>query len=212
MLTQISTIVLIAQEAEENDPSDLLPAIQELVWGAIAFAVLFFFMLKFVMPRLNQTLEARREKIQGEMERAEQARRQADQELSEYRSQLAGARDEANRIIEEARQTAESMRRDMAAKAEQENQAVLARAQEEIRAERDRVFQELKGQVGELSLALAGRVVGESLDRDRHSRIVDDYIEELATLEPSGDGRGSGHGSAGDGGGASTTDPGTQEG
>jgi F-type H+-transporting ATPase subunit b len=212
VVTVISTMVLIAQEAEENDPSDLLPAIQELVWGAIAFAVLFFFMLKFVMPRLNQTLEARREKIQGEMERAEQARRQADQELAEYRSQLAGARDEGNRIIEEARQTAESMRRDMAAKAEQENQAVLARAQEEIRAERDRVFQELKGQVGELSLALAGRVVGESLDRERHSRIVDDYIEELATLEPSGDERGSGHGSAGDGGGAPTTDPGTQEG
>jgi F-type H+-transporting ATPase subunit b len=182
--------VLVAlQEAEENDPADLIPAIQELIWGALAFFVLFFFMAKWVFPRLNQTLEARRERIQGELEKAEQTRREADQILTEYRQQLAESRDEANRIIEEARNTAESMRRDMLARAEQENQAVLARAQEEIRAERDRVFQELKSQVGELSLALAGKVVGESLDRDRHLRLVDDYIEELSSM-PAGGGNG----------------------
>jgi F-type H+-transporting ATPase subunit b len=191
VITTIRNVLLLAQEAEEegSDVADLIPHVEELIWGTIAFAVLFFFMAKWVFPRLNQTLEARRERIQGELEKAEQTRREADQILTEYRQQLADSRDEANRIIEEARNTAESMRREMLARAEQENQAVLARAQEEIRAERDRVFQELKSQVGELSLALAGKVVGESLDRDRHLRLVDDYIEELSSM-PAGGGNG----------------------
>ena len=44
--------------------------------------------------------------------------------------------------------------------------AIVGRAQEEIRAERDRVFQELRGQVGEIAVELAGRVVGHSLDKE----------------------------------------------
>jgi F-type H+-transporting ATPase subunit b len=188
----IAAANLIAQLGQEEtpveeEPSILLPEPQELFWGALAFAVLFFFLVKFVFPRINETLEQRRRKIQGDLEKAEEARKDAQQELTQYREQLSGARDEANRIIEEARKTAESMRRDMASKAEQESQGIVARAQEEIRAERDRVFQELKAQVGELSVELAARVVGESLDKDRQLRLVDDYIEELSGM-PSGNG------------------------
>src|SRR5262245_27610912 len=135
----------------ESGKQLLYPKLSELVLGAIAFAILFVFMAKWVFPRLNKLLEERRQKIQGDLEKAEQARTEADELLVDYRQQLAGAREEANRVIEEARQTAEAMRRDLMAKAEQEYQAVVGRAQEEIRAERDRVFQELKTQVGELS-------------------------------------------------------------
>jgi F-type H+-transporting ATPase subunit b len=184
----IASIAILAQEAE-SEASDLIPAVQELIWGALAFAVLFFFMARMVLPRINETLEQRRRKIQGDLEKAEETRKEAEQELVQYRQQLSGAREEANRIIEEARKTAESMRRDMAAKAEREAQGIVARAQEEIRAERDRVFQGLRAQVGELSIELAGRVVGESLDKKRQLRLVDDYIEELSGMSPPGNGR-----------------------
>ena len=108
---------------------------------------------------------------------------EADQLLADYRTQLAGARDESNRIIEEARKTADQLRRDVQAKAEQEAQATVVRAQEEIRTERDRVFQELRGQVGEIAVELAGRVVGQSLDKSAHERLIDDYIDQVASGE-----------------------------
>lgn len=189
MRSVIASITYLAQGAEESEASDLIPAIQELVWGALAFAVLFLVMARLVIPRINQTLEQRRQKIQGDLEKAEESRNQADQELARYRQQLSGAREEANRIFEEARKTAEAMRQDLSAKAEQEAQGIVARAQEEIRAERDRVFQELKAQVGELSIELAARVVGESLDKERHLRLVDEYIAELAGMHPAGNGK-----------------------
>ena len=175
-------------EAERvNEASDLYPHWEELVVGALAFAVLFFFTWKWVLPRVSALLEERRRKIQGELENAEQIRRKADAELAEYREQLAGAREESNRIIEEARRAAEEMRSELQARAEQESQAIVARAQEEIRAERDRVFQELRGQVGQIAVELAGRVVGESLDEDAHRQLIDDYIDQVAS---GGGGRG----------------------
>ncbi len=173
---------VLAQTAEPvSDKADLYPHWNELIIGAIAFAILFAFMAKWVFPRMNQMLEERRRKIQGEMERAEGSRAEADAMLADYRAQLAGAREESNRIIEEARKTADQLRRDVQAKAEQESQATVARAQEEIRAERDRVFQELRGQVGDIAVELAGRVVGQSLDKSAHERLIDEYIDQVSS-------------------------------
>jgi F-type H+-transporting ATPase subunit b len=175
--------VVLAAEAV-SDKKDIYPHLSELILGAIAFGILFFFMWRWAVPRLNQALETRRQKIQGDLEKAEQAKNEAEKLLEDYRTQLSGAREEANRVIDEARKTAEQLRRDMEAKAEKEYQAIVGRAQEEIRAERDRVFEDLKAQVGELSVAIAGKVVGRSLDRDKdlHGKLVDDYIKELGTV------------------------------
>jgi F-type H+-transporting ATPase subunit b len=176
-----SMIGILAQEAEKvSEAKDLYPHVSELIVGLIAFAILFFFMTKWVLPRFRQVLDDRSRSIQGELEKADAARVAADTELAEYRQQLAGARDEGNRIIEEARKTADQLRKDLQAKAEQESQAIVARAQEEIRAERDRVFQELRAQVGEIAVELAGRVVGQSLDTAAHERLIDEYIDQVA--------------------------------
>jgi F-type H+-transporting ATPase subunit b len=182
----VATIFWFLAQAEEeaepvNDAKDLYPHWEELLVGALAFAVLFFFIWKWVLPRVGALLEERRDKIQGDLERAEETRRQAEQELAEYRQQLASAREESNGIIEEARKTAEQLRADIQARAEREAAATVAKAQEEIRAERDRVFQELRGEVGEIAVTLAGRVVGETLDAKTHQRLIDEYIDEVAS-------------------------------
>jgi F-type H+-transporting ATPase subunit b len=166
--------------AEASDKENLYPHASELVVGAVAFAIIFFFMWKWVIPRVNTMLEERRQKIQGELERAEGTRREADHILEEYREQLGGAREESNRIIEEARKTAEQLRKDLMGRAEEEAQGVVARAQDEIRAERDRVFQELRSQIGEISVELAARIVGQSLDESAHQRLIDEYIDQVA--------------------------------
>jgi F-type H+-transporting ATPase subunit b len=180
-----SIVWLLAQaegEAEPvNDAKDLYPHWEELLVGALAFAVLFFFVWKWVLPRVSALLEERRTKIQGDLESAEETRRQAEQELADYRQQLANARQESNGIIEEARKTAEQLRADIQARAEREAQATVAKAQEEIRAERDRVFQELRGEIGEIAVELAERVVGAALDPSAHQRLIDEYIDEVAS-------------------------------
>jgi F-type H+-transporting ATPase subunit b len=177
----LQVIVLAAEAAEAvEEKNPILPDVAELIYGALAFLIVFVMLWKFAFPALGKMLQERSDKIQGNLDRAEQSRMTAEQELAEYRAQLAGAREESNRIIEEARRTADQLRRDLQAKAEQEAQATVARAQEEIRAERDRVFQDLRAQVGVIAVELAGRVVGQSLDPDAHQRLIDEYIEQVA--------------------------------
>jgi F-type H+-transporting ATPase subunit b len=179
--------LLAAETVPVEEKNVILPDTAELIFGGIAILIVFGVLAWKAFPALNKMLAERAQKIQGEMERAEATRAQADEVLAEYRQQLAGARDESNRIIEEARRTAEQLRRDMEARAEQEAQAIVARTQEEIRVERDRVFQELRAQVADIAVELATRVVGQSLDRTAHERLIDEYIDEVAS---SGNGRG----------------------
>jgi F-type H+-transporting ATPase subunit b len=178
----VTRIAILAQETTEHvsEKADLYPKAAELIAAAVAFAIIFFFFWKWVLPSVNKMLEERRTQIQGQLESAEQTRQQAEQELADYRAQLANAREEGNRIIEEARKTADQLRRDVQANAEQEAESTVQRAQEEIRAERDRVFNELRAQVAELAVDLAGRVVGQSLDKQAHEKLIDDYIAQVA--------------------------------
>jgi F-type H+-transporting ATPase subunit b len=189
LLGNIAPLVLAAEAV--NDKKDLYPHWNELIVGAIAFAILFFFTAKYVLPRVAKLLDERREKIQGDLEKAEETRRKAEQELADYRAQLANAREESNAIIDEARKTADQLRVDMQQRAEQDAQGIVARAQDEIRAERDRVFQELRGQVAEIAVDLAGRVVGASLDAKAHAQLIDQYIDEVAG-SPEGGSNGNG--------------------
>jgi F-type H+-transporting ATPase subunit b len=172
-------VALLAAAAVE-DKNPILPDKAELVFGTLAFLIVFGALAKFAFPALNKMLAERTAKIQGELEKAESTRVEADTMLAAYRAQLAGAREESGRIIEEARKTADQLRKDVQAKAEQEAQATVARAQDEIRAERDRVFQELRAQVGDIAVELAGRVVGQSLDKGAHERLIDEYIDQVA--------------------------------
>ena len=185
MLAVLTRIAVLAQEHEAeptNEKTDLYPHLNELIVGVVAFSVLFFFMWKWVLPRVNTALEQRRERIQGEMENAERAKREADEMVARYQEQIRDAKSDAGRIIDEARKTAESMRKDLMEKAEEEARQVVARAQDEIRAERTRAVEELRRSVGQISIELASRVIGESLDASRHSQLVDRYIDELASM------------------------------
>jgi F-type H+-transporting ATPase subunit b len=178
---------LLAQEAEEaHEPSPIFPATNELVWGTIAFLILLFLMYRTVFPQVNKAFKDRRANIEGKLEQAERDREEAEGLLEQYRRRLRDAEDETQRILEEARSNAERVRRDLLAKAETDAGRELDRARQAIRAERDQAIRQLRNEVGTLAVELATRVVGDSLDRDRQLRLVDEYIDELGNQAQAG--------------------------
>lgn len=180
----------VTEHAEEPSGLDLiLPAVPELIGGALAFAVVFFALNKLAFPKLREAIETREKTIQTNLEDAERARNEARAEQERYQRQIADARSEGNRIIEEARSAADQVRRDLVAKAEKEAEGIVARAQEQIGAERDRALQELQGTIGRISVELAERVVGRSIDAAAQRDLVDSYIREVAGMS-NGGGRG----------------------
>ncbi len=182
--TYFGKALMAAQEAgeEAGRVGLILPELEELIGGILAFAIVFFFMWKWAFPAINRMLEARQQAITGQLEQAESSRREAESLLEDYRQQLANAREEANRIIEEARRTAESLRQDMTAKAEEDAEEIVGRAREEVVAERERAMQQLRAQMAELSLDLAEKVVQKSIDREAQQDLVDRYLRELEEM------------------------------
>jgi F-type H+-transporting ATPase subunit b len=174
---------LLAQEETRNP---ILPAWNELIWGTIAFLILLFVMYRTVFPSVNKALADRRANIEGKLEQAEQERNQAQELLEQYRRRLREAEDETQRILDQARANAERVRRELLAKAEGDAGRELERARQAIRAERDQAIRQLRNEVGTLAVELATRVVGDSLDRDRQLRLVDEYIAELGNQAQAG--------------------------
>jgi F-type H+-transporting ATPase subunit b len=177
---------LLAQETAQEERNPILPASNELIWGAVAFAILLFLMYRTVFPQVTKLYQERRSNIEGKLEEAESERDEAEQLLQRYRERLAAAEDETQRILEEARANAERLRRDLLAKADADAERRLERATETIRAERDQAIRQLRGEVGTLAVELATRVVGDSLDRDRQLRLVDQYIDQLGDQTQAG--------------------------
>ena len=174
--------------AETANP--LLPPVGEIVVGLITFAILAFVVIKFVVPNFEKVFQARREAIEGGLERAEAMQAEAKAALEQYRAQLAEARGEAAQIRDAARAEGQQIIEELRAQAQEESARIVARGEEQLTAQRQQIVHELRGQIGTLAVDLAGRVVGESLADDaRRSGTVDRFLTELDGMAASGDGR-----------------------
>ncbi len=118
----------VAVDDCQKAPSPLLPGKNEIIWGSLSFLVLLVAMWKFGVPAVKNMEQAREDRIRNDLEGAEKAKADAEAEKAQYLAQIAGAKDEAGRLIEEARQAAESVRADLIARAEQEANDIRARA------------------------------------------------------------------------------------
>lgn len=174
-------LVLAAEEGTEDSGGLglLLPETSELIAGIVAFAIIFYFIWRWVVPTLSATLARRQEAERSRLEAAENSRQDAEQLASQYREQLAGARGEAARIVEEARQAADAVRAETVNRAQQEAEDIVSRARGEAAAESGRALEAARLEVANLSIDLAEKVVEQSLDREAQLGLVDSYLAEL---------------------------------
>jgi F-type H+-transporting ATPase subunit b len=172
------------------DENPLVPPLGEIIIGTIAFVVVLVVLFRFVGPRFEQVFRARRDAIEGGIERAEAMQVEAKAALEQYRAQLAEARTEAAQIRDAARAEGQQILEELRAQAQEESSRILARGEEQLAANRQSVVNELRGQIGALAVELAGKVVGESLADDARRRgTVDRFLDQLDLMTAS-DGHG----------------------
>ena len=175
----------LAEEADDpaacqEAPSPIMPAADEFIWGSIAFLVLLFLLWKFAYPSIRQGMEARTERIRADLASAEDAKTEAQTVLDQYRAQLADAKAEAGRIIEEARAAADAVKRDHEARIQTVLADIRARAVADIDSAKAQAMADLRGEVAQLAIGAAEVVVGRSLDEATQVQLVEDYINQVA--------------------------------
>ena len=144
-----------------------------------SFLLLIFLVKKYAWGNITSVLDQRAEKISSDIDAAEEARKKAEQLASKREAELVGSRTEAKTIIENAKETAEKSRADILAEAKLEAGRLKEKANQEIAQNKAEALQSVKGDVADLTISLAGKIISQNLDSQAHKELIDQYIDQL---------------------------------
>jgi F-type H+-transporting ATPase subunit b len=163
--------------AEEGSKVDLLtPHGGLMLWTLLIFIGLFFILSRYAFGPITKAVEAREQALQDAIDQAKKDREEAARILAEHRTQLEGARGEAQKIIAEGRAVGEKLRTDMLDETRTQQQDMLERARREIAGERDRAIAQIREEAVDLALAAATKVIEKNLDDSANRKLVEGYL------------------------------------
>ena len=163
--------------ASSSSPNPLVPNWTEVIVGALAFFIVFGVLWKILLPRIMTTLDERTDQIGGRLQRAAEAQAEAHKLREQYQAQLAEARYEAARLREQSREEGAAIIADMREQAQAEARRITEAARAHIEGDRQQAFSSLRAEIGTLSVQLASKIVGESLeDEARQGRVVNRFL------------------------------------
>lgn len=185
-MTNVNAFIVAAEDAShetlpgQTEPSILLPAAYDVVWSLVVFIIVFLLFWKYVLPKFQEVLAEREDRIKGGIERAEVAQKEAKAALEKNNAELAEARAEAAEIREAARTRGKEIEAESRARAEEESRRIVEAGEKQLQASREQVVSELRGEMGQNSINLAERLLGTELsDSTRRSSTIDDFLAEL---------------------------------
>lgn len=149
-----------------------------LITQIVSFVILFAILSKLLYKPLVNLLDQRAEKITAGLEAAERAKEEASKSEDSIRIQLEEARSEGQRLIAQARETAEKLREEEIIKVKGEIESERVRAQTNIERERDAAIEELRREFGGLAISAAEKVVKSTLDEEKNRELISSVLEE----------------------------------
>ncbi|HET0002986.1 TPA: F0F1 ATP synthase subunit B [Streptococcus pneumoniae] len=144
-----------------------------------SFILLLVLIKKFAWSNITGIFEERAEKIASDIDRAEEARQKAEVLAQKREDELAGSRKEAKTIIENAKETAEQSKANILADAKLEAGHLKEKANQEIAQNKVEALQSVKGEVADLTISLAAKIISQNLDSHAHKALIDQYIDQL---------------------------------
>ena len=153
--------------------------IGDFILIAGSFLLLIFLVKKFAWGNITSILDARAEKITNDIDEAVAARKKAEELATKREAELAGSRQEATTILETAKETAEKNKAHILSEANQEALRLKEKAQLEISQNKEEAMNSIKGDVADLTVNLAGKLLSQQLDSEGHRQLIDRYLNEL---------------------------------
>ena len=157
------------------DPRFILVAI-------VGFIALMFVLMKFAFGPLVNTLQARQDKIIGDLDEAQAKRDEMIALQQDYQNRLAAIEDEARDKIQSAVKEAQAARDEIITRAQADAQAIIVRGQAEIDAERAKSLTEARNQIVDLATLMARRSAQENLSAAGQSNLIDDAIAKFGSV------------------------------
>ena len=173
-----------AEGTESSGAEILIPKPAELIPALIIFLVIWFLLAKFAWPKVIATLDAREKHIEESIEEADATKAQAAKIRDDADDVIADARRKASEIVLAARGDADKERARIVAEAHTEAEDIITKARERATDEERRIYADATESIAKVSVAVAGKIVGETLANDdaKQRELIKKYIAEVGSL------------------------------
>lgn len=143
------------------------------------FLLLFFLVKHFFYDKINKFIQQRSDEIAQEISDAEVLKKEGENFKEEYTQKMNTIEDQSRQIINEARIKGEERKNEIIKVAEEEAEKVLKRNRTEIEREKEKVLEEVKSNIVDLSIYAAEKIVSETIDKNKHEKLILNFIEEV---------------------------------
>lgn len=172
----------LAFASEKEGIAVLIPDMNEFIPMLVAFLIILVVLAKFGWPVVDNIITKRENTINDALKKSEEAQAEAERTLEEYKRQLEDAKAQASQIISDAKQTGEAVKAEITNKAQAESAQMIEKARQAIEAEKKAAVAELQGSIADISVDVAGRLIGEDLSDDEHRKIIERYVNEAGSF------------------------------
>lgn len=170
-------------EESSNKAEILIPKMAEFIPALIAFLIIWVVLAKFAWPQILSMMDERGKRIQESLDEAESTKKKAIASRKEYDELVTDARRKSADIVLEARKDAEAERARIIEAAHKEAEDIIAKAHANAEDERNAIYAAAAASIADLSVSVASKIVGETLDQDgEQRRLIERYVKEAGSL------------------------------
>ncbi len=156
---------------------------QGLLGQIINFGLLLVLLYFIGYRPIRKMLDERSKRIKEGVDQAELAKEAAARAEEEVQRRLDEARKDGQLVLAQAAEMGERLKAEAREEARREAEALIVRARAEIGMERDEAIDRLRQEFADLAILAAEKVINETLDKERHRRLIEEVLEESSTLK-----------------------------
>lgn len=150
-----------------------------IIWTIITFLVLLFILKKAAWKPILDLLHQREATIAGSLQRAEEAKSEAERLLKEHSEKIAKAEAESQRIIDEGRQLAEKIKENITVEAKAASDKIIKDAKDDIEKSRQAALESIRSEISNIAISAASKIISDNLNEKVDKKLVDKMIDNL---------------------------------
>jgi len=154
--------------------------VKVLLAQLVTLGIFAFVLVKLLLKPMRRTLNQRSERIKESMQQADQIKEQLAKTEEQVKAQLDTTRKEGQVILAQAMQLGEKLKEEARAEAKKQAESIVVKARADIEMERDKAIGEVRRQFVDLTVLAAEKVVKESLDKEKHRRLIEEVLNQVS--------------------------------
>ena len=150
-----------------------------VIWTLVTFLLVVGILKKFAWDTILHALDARAEKVEGDIKKAESTRAEAEKVLHDYKAKIQSSKDEADKIIAEAKKDGEVLKQKIVGDAHKEATSLKEQATRDIELAKAKAMQEVKSHIIEMSVLMAGQILSKKMSAADYSQFVETELGKV---------------------------------